>query len=218
MSEPSEHAKLAASQAWFARVAGVLFGAPRVPGAALLVSRAGAASRVIIEQFDAGRDAQYFTISRNPKRMSRFPPDDVPPRETIGFLPQVAGTDILYDLSDTALQGKCRPFLCDLTKVWSRIYTLTPMQIESIAISSAKSPAGRAARVEFHDGRGQRLQAIFPFHYWIEAHGSVLVGGHDTTAADGRFDFPAKILADLPAASRLTIHSQLTGREQSIEL
>lgn len=210
--------ELADAQSQFERFAGVLFAAKRAPGPPLFVSKAGAASRVVIKQYDAGRDATYLTVSRQPERAGRLEnvelADAFPPRETIGFLRQVAGTDIIYDLTDETLQGKCRPFVCDLTTVRCRVYALLPVQIEAIALTAAATPAGRTARVEFHDARGQRLQALLPFHFRIEADGKEINTGYYVTESDGRFDFPPKLLTDLPPGSKLIVRSQLTGREQ----
>ena len=215
-------AELAEGQKWLQRFGGVWFAAKRAAGPPLLVARAGAGSVLRIDQYDGGRDAQYFFISRKEQEhaFDRAIPVFPPPRETIGFLPQVAGTDILYDLTDESLQGKCRPFVCDVTTVRCRVYALLPAQIESIALTADARLAGRAAQVEFHDARGQRLQAIFPFHFRIEADGSEIKdkAGYYYTESHGRFDFPPQLLADLPAKCRLTVRSQLTGRERSIDL
>ena len=212
--------ELAEAQAWFTRFGGIWLSAKRVAEPSLFTSRAGAGSRVLVEQVDGGRDTQYFFISRKDQKtpFARPNPELLPPRETIGFLPEVAGTDIVYDLTDETLQGKCRPFVCDLTTVRCRVYALLPVQIEAIALTAAATPAGQTARVEFHDARGQRLQALLPFHFRIEADGKQINAGYYVTEIDGRFDFPPKLLADLPAGSMLTVRSQLTGREQNCTL
>lgn len=212
--------EMAEAQKWLQRFGYISFEAKRIAGPPLLVSRTGAGSVLRIDQHDGGRDAQYFFISRKDQKtpFARRLPVFPPLRETIGFLPQVAGTDIIYDLTDETLQGKCRPFVCDLTKVRSRVYAVLPVQIEAIALTVATSPAGVTARVEFHDARGERLQALLPFHFRIEADGKEIKAGYYVTGSDGRFGFPARLLADLPAGSQLTVRSQLTGREQKCSL
>ena len=226
MSEPlqrtpslvNKHETKATSE-WFARLRPLLETVQLAPGQPLFVSRTGPASRMTIDQFDGGRDAQYFLVRQKIADCGyalRYMTDFSPPRETIGFLPQVPGTDIIYDLTDETLQGKCRPFVCDLTTVRGRVYALLPMQIEAIALTAATTLAGRTAHVEFHDARGQWLQAIFPFHFRIEADGSEIKdkAGYCFTESDGHFDFPPELLADLPPDSKLIVRSLLTGREQ----
>jgi hypothetical protein len=215
-------AELAEAQKWLQRFGNIWFEAKRVADPPLLVSRAGAGSVLRIDQHDGGKGAQYFFISRKEQKHAFFDrplPVFPPPRETIAFLPQVAGTDILYDLTDEMLQGKCRPFVCDVTTVRCRVYALLPVQIEAIALTAGVAPAGSTAQVEFHDARGQRLQAVFPFHFRIEADGNEIKSGYYVTEVDGRFDFSkTKLLTDLPPGATLTVRSQLTGREKSCSL
>ena len=206
---------------WARRFVGLVGNVRFTAEPALFVSKAGAASQLIIEQFDGGRDAQYFVVSRKlNKRPGEGPirAGSVPPREMIGFLPQVAGTDIIYDLTDETLQGKCRPFVCDLTSVWSRVYALLPVQIDSIELASSTTPDGRTAYVEFHDARGEKLQAVLPFRFRIEADDKEIKAGNFVTKSDGRFDFRPQLLTDLPPGSKLIVRSRLTGREQECML
>jgi hypothetical protein len=212
----------AEAQAWLQRFGGISFAAKSVLGQPLLVSRAAKESRLTIDQYDGGRDVQYFFISRQDQK----PPFDLPrlellpPRETIGYLPQVAGTDILYDLTDETMQGKCRPFVCDLTTTRCRVYALLPTQVEATALTVAGQAEDRKITLEFHDARGERLHGLFPFHFRIEADGKEIKDKADyyCTDVDGRFAFPAKLLADLPAQCQLTVRSQLTGREKSVSI
>jgi hypothetical protein len=208
-------------QAWLTRFGILWHSAKPVPGPALFVSCSGTASRVNIKQLDGGRDAQYLAVSRKEEKRvfdHLELADVVPPRETIGFLPQVAGTAIIYDLTDETLQGKCRPFVCDLAAVVARVYALVPVQIEAIALAVSGTKADRKVSVEFHDARGERLQALLPFHFRIEADGKEIKSGYYVTESDGCFGFPPKLLADLPSKCRLTVRSQLTGRETMIDL
>lgn len=215
---PQSETELADAQAWLARFGGLIGNIKSADGPALFVSRAGAASRVVIEQFDGGRDAQYIVISRKVEQPSLDRLgilEALPPREMIGFLPQVAGTDIIYDLTDETLQGKARPFVCDLTIQCSRVYAVLPVQIETIALTSIAAPEGRAAQLEFRDARGERMQAALPFHFRAEAEGEELKAGYYATERNGRFHFSNKLLADLPAGSQLFVRSQLTGRVEN---
>jgi hypothetical protein len=205
----------AEAQAWMQRFGGIWFTVKRALGPPLLLSRAAKESRLIIDQYDGGRDVQYFFISRQDQKTPfDLPPLKLlPPRETIGYLPQVAGTDILYDLTDETMQGKCRPFVCDLTTTRCRVYALLPTQVEATELVVAGQGKDRKATVEFHDARGERLQGMFPFQFRIEVGGKEIKdkSGYYCTEADGRFNFPAKLLSDLPINCQLTVRSQLTG-------
>jgi hypothetical protein len=221
--EPSlvDDRKTKATSEWYLRLLPLLETVKLAHGPPLFVSRTGPASRMTIDQFDGGRDAQYFLVRQKIADCGnalRYMTDFSPPRETISFLPQVAGTAIIYDLTDETLQGKARPFVCDLTSVRGRVYALLPMQIEAIALTAATTLAERTAHIEFHDACGERLQALLPFHFRIEADGKEIKAGYYVTESDGQFEFPPMVLADLPAKCRLTVRSQLTGRAQSIDL
>jgi hypothetical protein len=119
------------------------------------------------------------------------------------------------------MQGKARPFVCELREEL-KIYALLPVQLESIdvrvEVSDLFAPK-KVLRVEFHDARGERLQAVLPFHLRLEGSDEKpLVQRYYATERDGRFVSPPPLLADAPAGSRIVIRSQLTGWETTTQL
>jgi hypothetical protein len=238
MSEPSAHGptcladlresifadmELNAAQAWLERFGPLLTAAELDRGPALFVSRAGAASRFRTEQFVGGRDATYIVVTRIPERnkLDSLPEVIAPTafRETIGYGPQVSGTDLIYDLADETLQGKARPFVCGLTDKSTRIYAILPVQMEGIALEWREHEGQRRLSADFHDASGGRLQALLPLHFRLAGpDGSLVKSGYYATEIDGRFTFPPPLFADLPAGCNVTVRSQLTGREESLEL
>lgn len=178
----------------------------------LFVSQSAEASRLIITQLDGSRDAKFLLVRAGQSASN-------PLRETIGYRPEVAGTALIYDLSAETMQGKARPFACTLAKGETKVYAILPVQIEAIAVRIESTEKGRIPHVEFHDARGERLQAILPFHLRIEnSEGKPLVQGYYATDRDGRFASQPQLLADAPAGSRVVIRSQLTGNEKSLLL
>src|SRR5262245_50186673 len=68
------------------------------------------AKRVAMSHHTAGRDATLVQIGR--KWDGKLPLDDL--AVTIRYASFVEGTAIIYDLMDEIMQGKARPFDCDL--------------------------------------------------------------------------------------------------------
>src|SRR4051812_3930178 len=86
-----------------------------------------AAKWVELRHFWGGRDATYVVVSR---KSSEFVVPSGSILATIQYAMFVEGTTIIYDATDEMLQGKARPFVCDVTRQPARVYALLPMQIE----------------------------------------------------------------------------------------
>jgi hypothetical protein len=174
---------------------------------ALFVPRGPAAELVRVHQFDGGRDAKYLVvIQREVARRCKGP------RATIGFLPEVPGTAIIYDLTDQTLQGKARPFDCDLTSRALRLYALLPVQIEEIAVFMSSGQAPKL-KIEFRDATGKRLEAALPFR--LQFHNRPRVGSKSTF---GTTELNGQYVEQLrPGQGEIAVISTATGREQSIE-
>jgi hypothetical protein len=183
-------------------------------GHTLLVVKEGARSRLILSQWDGGRDAKYVLVQRD----FRWPPGSPRPRGpirvTLGYLPQVAGTDLLYEVTSETLQGKARPFVCDLGDRGCRIYAILPVQIEGIALA-VRPQKDPALSVAFCDARGQRLQAALPFHVRVsDAAGQTVSEQFASTDREGRYDQPLKLPGDpIRGSYSVAVRSLLTGRE-----
>jgi hypothetical protein len=125
----------------------------------LFVPQAGAASKLRLRQFDGGRDAKYIVITRADPALDI----DQPLAETIGFARSVQGVEIIYDATSAAMQGKTRPFTCDLTGIKSRVFALMPVQIEAIAVTVKYYNERLLIRCGFLDAGGTRMLAALPF-------------------------------------------------------
>jgi hypothetical protein len=122
------------------------------------VVRGPVAQAIGLAHFSGGRDATYVFVSRKAEFRST-PGADAP---TIHFAPEVAGTAIIYDVTAGGMQGKARPFDCDLGQHATRIYAVMPYQIEGVRTSREPDSRGFVLQVEFVDARQERIEAILP--------------------------------------------------------
>jgi hypothetical protein len=144
-----------------------------------------------LRHYDGGRDATYVYVWRQGIFASQ-PAIDVAPRPgatvIIRYPAFVAGTTIIYDVTAEAMQGKTRPFVCDLTTRAQRVYALLPYQIEAIKASADIEDGKVRLTVSFLDARGEIIQAALPFAmYFIAPNGKGLREFH-TTARNGVYD------------------------------
>ena len=146
--------------------------------------------------YSGGRDAEYIFVSQRRGEVV-----------TIRYAPHVEGTTLIYDLTAGALQGKARPFACDLRETPLRVFALLPVQIEEIAVAVVQKKAEPAIQVEFRDAQGERLQAALPFCLTVEGQQPASY----CTDKQGRFS-----LSVSAALRRVTVRSQLTGREETL--
>jgi len=167
------------------------------------------AAEVRLTHFSAGRDATYVAIDHAPNIAANAKPAVV----TIGYAPFVEGTTLIYDLTDEALQGKARPFTCDLCRSEQRVYAIVPVQIEMIQVCLR----GQQFVVEFHDAVGERIEAALPFQLTATGASREHVESIACTRRDGRFSeaVPASIGA---SPWTVIVRSLLTGREQRTTL
>jgi hypothetical protein len=153
-------------------------------------------SGIRFSHFSAGSDAAYVLVER-----SR------PGGIIIGYASFVEGTTLIYDLTDETLQGKARPFACDLRRYERRVYALLPAQIETICLE----PKERQIAVEFHDACSERMEAALPFHVIATAAGGRRHTTYGSTDRNGRATHA--IPASLGAGPwSVQIRSLLTGR------
>ena len=168
--------------------------------------------------FAGGRDVRYVIVSA---------PQPVTANEklkaTISYGPKVAGTDLIYDVTGEFLQGKARPFECDLTQHSMRVYAVLPFQLEHIVITvPRRAVAGKMlpVRVEFQQATGDRIEGVLPFHLKLLLLDGV-ASHHSwrSTNHDGRFDDSLRIAADAPRGKwSLVVRSQLSGESATAEI
>ena len=124
----------------------------------------GAADQQIeLAHYKAGRDASYVFVSRTASGQDS---SAVPNSVTIDPK-NISGTTIIYDVTAEALQGKSRPFACDLGE-GGHVYAILPCQIEEIDLRVEKNNFGDVrVHVAFLDASGGRLEAAMPFARWL---------------------------------------------------
>jgi len=167
------------------------------------------AATIRLTHLSAGRDATYVVIDNDRDTSANVNAASV----TIGYAAFVEGTTLIYDLTDETLQGKARPFTCDLSRSQQRVYAILPVQIETIRIRL------RAGQIEvvFLDACGERIAAALPFELTLSGANGEPVSSYACTDCDGHFvrARPAS-MGSMPAD--VTVRSLLTGREERITL
>ena len=169
------------------------------------VIKGAAASDFALQSFRGGRDAVYVTVAKTS-------PDAINPE--IHFADDLDSTSLIYDATAGCLQGKARPFVCDLTAIDSRIYVVLPYQIEGIA--SAIEQSARAVLEVWHvDASEAAIPAALPFVLAItDARGETKVG-YRSTNHDGRRH--EQLPAPESNTRKIAIKSLLTDWQTIIE-
>lgn len=171
----------------------------------------------------AGRDVELALVMAPRQADGKARPCS----ETLTYRQDVAGTDLVYDLTGEFLQGKARPFVCDLTKLPVRLYALLPFQVENLTvraqqkISVAKGKGITAKfEVEFQDGQGKRVQGSLPCHArLLQPDGKPAWEQYLATAKDGSLSAAAELPTDAqPGEWSLAVRSQLTGDEATLRI
>jgi hypothetical protein len=183
----------------------------KVDYAAPFVAKGAAAKEVELCHYDAGRDASYVLVTRSEAAEVVHKIVTIDPKN-------IAGTTIIYDVTAEALQGKARPFTCDLGTETGRVYAIAPYQIEDISLRVEKNEFGDVrVHVAFLDARGERLQAALPFARWLT---NPLGSNRDeiclTTDRAGSYsDWLRWGPGDGSGLWTVSVRSLLTGRTQS---
>ncbi|HEX5102309.1 MAG TPA: hypothetical protein VFV87_00760 [Pirellulaceae bacterium] len=174
-------------------------------------------SSVTVEHFSGGDDATYVFVSRG----LAWSDSSRAAKPTIRFAPFVAGTDIIYDVTEATLQGKARPFECDLRQHSRKIYALMPFQVEVIQVSYRIVRDDRHALISFHDARGERIRAVSPFEFQTDFDpGKTCVinyGVPKRLRATGRDGVYTEVLRGpqmTPGTQTFLVRSLLTGNQQ----
>jgi hypothetical protein len=170
--------------------------------------------RLELKNYSAGRDASYVFVSLRASER-----DSNTAVRAVNIDPKnIPGTTIIYDATAETLQGKARPFSCDLSE-GSRVYAILPYQIEAIELRAEQMDSGTVRlRVSFLDASDGRIQAALPFAcWWADAAGAKSPVAYGTT---DRMGFSSTDLRSRHAghAWMVTVRSLLTGMTQSIQL
>jgi hypothetical protein len=168
------------------------------------------ARQIEVMHASAGRDATYVALTR--KMDGDTSVADL--AATVHYAPFVEGTAIIYDLIDETMQGKARPFMCDLTGHFLRSYLLLPFQTERTSIAAHGTGERRFVEVTFLDGCDKVVQAALPFQLrTIDSSGNVLTSKYTATNRNGQFKHELA-----PMSRVVVVHSGLTSREERLTL
>jgi len=168
------------------------------------------AADVELSHASAGRDAIYVGVAR--KCDGKVPLKQL--AVTIQYSPSVEGTTIIYDLLNETMQGKARPFQCDLSSQWVRPFLLLPFQEENLSLAVRGSDEKRVVEVAFLDAREEIIQAALPFQFRVmDSSGKAIISKYAATNRNGKFvhELP-------PISTNVTVHTCLTGQEETIRL
>ena len=166
-----------------------------------------------LAHYDGGRDVTYVAVTRAADIAINISGGAVAV-VTIGYAPFVEGTTIIYDLTDEMMQGKARPFACDLSRTPCRMYAVLPFQIEQVKIAVDKLPQPQRLLVGFLDARGERIQAALPFRVQVVAADRAALDEYACTDRQGQFSRDIPELAGR-ANAKIVVRSLLTGRDDS---
>lgn len=170
------------------------------------VIQGAAASDYALKYFRGGRDAVYV-------RVARISPDASNP--VIHFADHLDSTSLIYDATAGCLQGKARPFECDLTAIDRRIYVVLPCQIEGIAAAIERSE--RAVLEVWHiDASEATIPAALPFVLEITDANNQTTTGYRCTTQNGRHHEPLKA-TERNDIRKLAVKSLLSNWQTTIE-
>ena len=171
------------------------------------VIEGAAASDFALQHFRGGRDAVYVTVAKTS-------PDAINP--VIHFADYLDSTSLIYDATAGCLQGKVRPFVCDLTAIDSRIYVVLPYQIEGLG--SAIEQSERAVLEVWHvDASEAAIPASLPFVLEITDANNLTTSGYRCTTPVGRYH-ELLMATEHNNIRKIGIKSLLTDWQTTIEI
>lgn len=196
---------------------------------AAIVPALGKRSGLASVEIDGGRNVKYVIV------YAREVPENWRPgiQETLTYRRDVAGTDLVYDVTGEFLQGKARPFECDLRQLPLRVYVILPFQVERLEVVAQqrvavklRSEGGREARlvnvklqVQFLDAAEEPLAGRLPIYLGERRREPDWERGGYTIISHkrGPTQFTTSI-DSVPRDWRLVVRSCLTGDELALPL
>lgn len=167
-----------------------------------------------VQHYSGGRDATYIIISRG----AGTPPGPGNATANVRYAPFVEGTAIIYDVTAESIQGKARPFVCDLSQHEQRVYALLPVQIEASDGALDTSRPDKKLRLRFacRDAQRQPIEAALPFELKFYGPGAplgpVLQTSYLATNRQGIFSIKwESLIAVNSPVHRTAFRSLLTG-------
>ncbi len=191
---------------------------------AAIVPEQGRRSPLAAVDVAGGRDVRYVIV------YARELPKTWKPgvQETLTYRGDVAGTDLVYDVTGEFLQGKARPFRADFRELPLRIYAVLPFQLEQIELQAQQRvrakylPQEETNRVsldlhlQLKDAVGSPVAGRFPISLGLRRSAAEPVdGGYCTADNRGK---PSKLVAQVASDGdwALVVRSLLNGEELSL--
>lgn len=151
----------------------------------------------------AGKDVRYAVVYRpanSPQSESR--------RFTLTYSPDVAGTDLIYNLTDGFLQGKARPFDVQLAPGELLAFCILPFQLEQVKTEEKNAAEGPVLEVQFETADHKTIEGILPLALYRMSADSMLELDHYVTSNEvGQFVIPLKSYK--PPKGKLSIFTLL---------
>ncbi|MCE9529013.1 MAG: hypothetical protein K8R36_23445 [Planctomycetales bacterium] len=183
-----------------------------------LVPTAGKQSLLLSESVGGGKDVEIVVV------LAKHDPQGkaMPVLETLTYREDIAGSDLVYDLTGEFMQGKARPFDCDLRKVPVRLYALLPFQVEGLKVAARQQGGKIATDIEFQDALGKRVAGPLPCHATLKSPAEKTVWKKFLSSSkDGSLSIaPSLPQNGLPGKWLVIVRSLLDGKEvtESVEV
>lgn len=145
-------------------------------------------SELITAGIIAGKDVRYAVVYRPESSQQK-----TPRRFTLTYSPEVAGTDLIYNLTDGFLQGKARPFDVQLAPGELLLFCILPFQLEQVATQEKNSAEGPVLQVQFETAAHDTIQGVLPLALYRMSTDSMLELDHYVMSNEaGQFLIPLK--------------------------
>jgi hypothetical protein len=181
-----------------------------------LVPAAGERSLLTCEGIAASKDVEIVLVRA--KHDANGKPLAV--KETLTYRKDIAGSDLVYDLTGQFMQGKARPFDCDLRNQPARLYALLPFQVDNFSVDAKQQQDEIAIEVEFQNALGKRVEGSLPCHAQLRTpDGKVAWERYLATYPEGKLTATADLPPKGPHGKwSLVVRSQLDGKEVTLSL
>jgi len=183
---------------------------------AALVPVAGDRSQFICEGYRGGKNVEIVVVRAKKDASGKA----LTVRETLTYRHDIAGSDLVYDLTGEFMQGKARPFDCDLSGQPARVYALLPFQVDDLSLSANVVGGVVNMEIEFRDALGHRVEGVLPCHASVRGpRDKSALKTFLATSADGKLTVMADLWKNTPEEPwSLVVRSLLDGKEVKVPL
>ncbi len=139
-------------------------------------------------------------------------------KEGLTYRKDIAGSDLVYDLTGRFLQGKARPFECDLSVQLVRLYALLPFQVEGLSVIAKQQAGNVSIEMEYQNALNQRVKGALPCYAELrQPNGMVVWGRYLATSVDGHLKTAAELPREAPRGKwSLVVRSELDGKQVTL--